>query len=275
MKTSIKGLLLGLCLGLPPAAHADSAVTTTDISADAGHTGQGRSVYEVQPWVDGPVLGAAALGASVPLFFQSRLVHKQCPCDPADVNSFDRPVIHDHSNAAAWTSHFVVALAIATPIVLDYKDLGWSKSFGEDMVVFTEVLSIDSSLSNLARYTVQRPRPEAYRQSPAPGDSGTFLSFYSGHAASTFAALSAASMTYGYRYGHRLWPWLATGGIGLGEAYLRSAAGKHFYTDNIVGILVGTTVGTVVPMLHKRHGPSSVMLVPEDHGAQLVWRKTF
>jgi hypothetical protein len=252
---------------------ADDLTEAVTIAPESRVPARGLSVYEIRPWVDGPVLGVAALGATVPILFQSKIVHKQCPCDPNEVNSFDRPVISNHSDLAAWTSHFTVALAIATPIFLDYKDLGWSESFKEDLIVYAEVLSIDSSINNLARYTVQRPRPEAYRTPPT--DSGSFISFDSGHVASTFAALSAASMTYGYRYGHRAWPWVITGVVGLSEAYMRSAAGKHFYTDDIVGMVVGTTVGTVVPMLHKRQRSYSVTLVPVNDGARFAWSREF
>jgi hypothetical protein len=234
-----------------------------------------KSVYDIRPWVDGPVLGISALGASVPIFFQRELIHQHCPCDPNDVNRFDRPVIHMHSSAAAWASHFFVAGAIAVPLYADYKDVGWSRTYADDFIVYAEVLAINSSVNNLARYTVQRARPEAYRLPPDQIDTGTFLSFYSGHAASTVAALSAASMTYNYRYGPHVWPWVVTGTAGVTEAALRTMAGKHFYTDNIVGLAVGTTIGTVVPWLHHRKGPSTVLLLPSQDGAQFVWQRRF
>jgi len=234
------------------------------------------SVYEIKPWVDGPLLGAAALGATIPILMQDQIVTRQCsPCDPGEVNRFDRHVIAHHSVAASWVSHFTVTAAIAVPLYLDYKDLGWNQTLAEDFIVYAEVLAINSSLSNLARYTTQRPRPSAYRRTPNPDDTGAFLSFYSGHAASAIAALSAASMTYGYRYGHRVWPWVVTGSVGIIEAGLRSAAGKHFHTDNIVGLIMGTAVGTLVPMMHKRHAALPVTLVPANRGAELVWRHDF
>jgi hypothetical protein len=235
-----------------------------------------KSVYVIRPWVDGPILGIAALGATVPLFFEEQMVHKRSPGDPNGVNSFDRPVISYHNVPAAWASHVTVALAIGTPLFLDLHDLGLSKPFGEDFMVFVEVLSIDTSINNAVRYSVQRPRPETYRIQPTPTDPGSYLSFHAGHVASTFAALSAASMTYGYRYGHNAWPWVVTGLVGVSEGVMRSAAGKHFYTDDIVGMLVGTSVGIVVPMLHhRRASDTSLTLVPENHGAQLVWKRTF
>jgi len=232
------------------------------------------SVYSIHPKIDGPVLAVSALGATVPIFLQNKIVHRQCPCDGSEVNSFDRPVIANHSVAANWASHFVVSMAIATPIYVDYRHVGYSQPFKEDMMVYAEVLSIDTSINNLFRYSVQRPRPEAYRTQAT--DTGSFLSFDAGHVANTVAALSAASMTYNYRHGPSPWPWVLTGTVGLSEAALRSAAGKHFYTDDILGIAVGSTVGILVPLLHHRSkAESSVMLVPDNKGAQLVWHRVF
>ena len=234
-----------------------------------------RSVYEVNPWVDGPVLGVAALGATVPIALQSRIVHRHSPGDPGDVNAFDRNVIGNHSTVAAYASHVTVAMAIAAPIFLDYRDLGWSSAYKEDLVVFAEVLSVDTSINNLFRYSVQRPRPEAYTKNPPPTDPGSYLSFDAGHVANTVAALTAASMTYRYRYGPSVWPWAITGVVGVSEAYMRSAAGKHFYTDDVLGIAVGATVGSVIPMLHHRNIPLAVSVVPEPQGAMVVWHRTF
>ena len=144
-------------------------------------------------------------------------------------------------------------------------------------MVFIEVLSINTSVSHIARYGVQRARPVAYEANPPETRAGEFLSFYSGHVASVFAGLSAASMTYGYRYGHKVWPWLVTAGVGLGESALRVAAGRHFYTDVIVGAVLGTAVGTLVPYFHRRYRGSSLSLVPtlDEPGVQLIWRKKF
>src|SRR4051812_3514194 len=77
------------------------------------------SVYRVQPSIDFPILGLAALGAVGPLFFEPQLIRRKCPCDPRDVNSFDRPVIGNHNETAGTLSHFTVALSVIIPLGLD------------------------------------------------------------------------------------------------------------------------------------------------------------
>ena len=190
----------------------------------------------------------------------------------------DRPVIQYHSAMARTTGDILVGMAIGIPALFDGMDIGFkSQAFKEDFVVYAEVLSVDSAISNAFRYTTQRPRPDAYRASPTPSQPGGFASFYSGHTASTFAALSAASMTYNLRYGPHVWPWLVTAGVGLGEGATRILSGRHFYTDVAAGMVAGTAIGTVIPYLHERNKRSTVQITPEfsPDSIQLVFKKDF
>lgn len=235
------------------------------------------SVYRIVPEIDGPVLAVATLGASVPLFFERQLVHERCVCRRDDVNPVDRWVVGNDSAAAGLASHLLVGAALAAPVVWEQRDLGWTKPFLEDMVVYAEVLAINSALGNIARYGAGRARPDAYLKPQPVTRSSEFESFYSGHTANIVAGLSAASMTYGYRYGPHLWPWLLTAGAGAAEGGLRIAAGRHFLTDVLTGAAVGAAVGTIVPWLHHRARETTWGLHPEvsKDGALLVFAKRF
>ncbi|OGR91816.1 MAG: hypothetical protein A2992_08975, partial [Elusimicrobia bacterium RIFCSPLOWO2_01_FULL_59_12] len=213
-----------------------------------------------------------------PLVFEAQIIKKQCPCDSGEVNRIDRPVIRYHSPVAQTAGDITVALALAVPPVLDGMDLGFkNKAFVEDLVVYAEVLAVNSAISNAFRYTTQRPRPDAYRLSPTPSQPGGFASFYSGHTASVFAALSAASMTYNLRYGPHVWPWIVTAGVGLGESATRVFSGRHFYSDVAVGALAGTAIGTLIPYLHKRNKDLTVRITPliSSESVQLVYQRGF
>jgi membrane-associated phospholipid phosphatase len=264
MSRSSGRLILLLLLVCPPIALA------------AGPAAQ--SVYEIHPWWDGPIIGVAALGAALPVVYESKIIHKQCPCDSGDVNSLDRPVIQYHSQAAQSAGDITVAAALVAVPVLDGLDIGFAnKTYVEDMVVYAEVLSVNSAVSNAFRYSTQRPRPSAYRNSPAPSKPGEFASFYSGHTSSVFAGLSAASMTYNLRHGPHLWPWIVTGVIGLGEASTRVLGGRHFYTDVATGMVAGTAIGTLIPYLHRRNAHATVSITPvvSDDSFQLVFGRSF
>jgi len=255
-------MVLGYCLPL----RAETPPSAAD------------SVYRVTLDIDGPVIGIAALGAALPVIYEPQIIKKQCPCDSGEVNSLDRPVIQYHSALARTAGDVTVALALVAPPILDGLDLGFKdQAFKEDLVVYAEVLSVNSAISNVFRYTTQRPRPEAYRVSPTPSQPGEFASFYSGHTSSVFAGLSAAAMTYNLRYGPHVWPWLVTAGVGLGEASTRILAGRHFYTDVAAGLVAGTAIGTVIPYLHERNKHSTVRITPEfsTDSVQLVFHRDF
>jgi len=250
-----------------PTMHVEQQPVATDLS-----------VYRIHPVIDGSVIGVAALGALLPLIYEPKIIKKNCPCDSGNVNWFDRPVIQYHSPVARTAGDITVGLAIAVPPLLDGMDLGFKdQAFKEDFVVYAEVLAVDSAISNAFRYTIQRPRPDAYRVSPMSSQPGEFTSFYSGHVASTFAALSAASMTYNLRYGPHVWPWLITAGVGLGEGATRILAGRHFYTDVVAGMAAGTAIGIGIPYLHERNKHSTVSITPQisPDSAQLVFQRSF
>jgi membrane-associated phospholipid phosphatase len=213
------------------------------------------SVYQVRPVTDAIVTTAAFVGYTAPLLLQDGVVDTRCPCDRGEVNALDRGVIGNSSVTAARVSDATVALAIVVPVTLDAWVLGWSKPLLEDAVVFAQTMFINGSLVNATKLIVQRPRPATYAGAPGyVDDSEGYLSFYSGHASSAFAALGAMSMTVGYRYGSWVLPWIVTGLVGTSVAVERVVAGRHFYTDVGTGALAGLALGIAVPWLHRRGG---------------------
>ncbi len=161
------------------------------------------------------------------------------------------------------------------PLAIDLLAVGANEVWVEDAVVFSEVLALNGALVTLAKYTVQRPLPRVYAgQDPALARSpGGYRSFYSGHTSITFAALFATAYTIDARYGQGAWPWIGATAIGTAVAVERVAAGRHFYTDVMVGAVAGSAFGIVVPWLHERkdHGGPSVSIAPTDGGAMLAW----
>ena len=109
--------------------------------------------------------------------------------------------------------------------------------------------------------TVQRPRPCSYQPerryreglSCSPTDDDAYLSFFSGHTATT-AALSATATYMAFREddGGSRGAFTLAGGLALTGfvAAERMRAGKHFPTDVLTGAAVGAAVGVLVPHLH-------------------------
>jgi membrane-associated phospholipid phosphatase len=235
------------------------------------------SVYEIHPWIDGPVSVTAALGAGVPIFFENQLIQKSAFLNRDDLPGIDRSAAGNHNSAVGFGSHLVVGAALVAPVIYDYTDVGWNRVYLEDMVVYTQTLAIQSAIANLARFGTKRARPDAYGM-PQPVDQAQeFESFYSGHTASMFAGLTAMSITYTYRHGPSPWPWVITVVSGFGQGAMRVIAGRHFPTDVLAGAAVGGAIGTLVPVLHHRSRNSDVSVLPSfgADNAGLVFQKKF
>jgi membrane-associated phospholipid phosphatase len=249
------------------------------VRADPPRGEPAPSIYRIDLAWDIPVSVAAAAGILVPYVLTDRLIQPHCPCSPSEVPGFDRWVIGYASDAADTVSTVTAGLALIGPVALDFADVGPSPPFLEDSVVFAETLLVNGALVTAAKYTVQRPIPRVYSPgSPAYVNSPSdYRSFYSGHTSTTFAALTAASMTWTLRHGATWWPWVLTGVVGTSVAVERLLAGRHFPSDVLVGAAAGTLVGLAVPWLHARArlGPGNVELEPLPGGAMLAWGGRF
>lgn len=235
------------------------------------------SVYKISPLWDGTVLGVSLLGVIVPYADASALIHPRCPCDPNEVNGFDRSVIGNHDKVADSVSDATAAVALLGPPVAELALLGVHRETLEDLTVEGEAIAVAGALVTLAKYTVQRPLPLVYAgQAPdLIGKPGGYRSFYSGHTTLTFAALMAASTTWTLRRGPSVWPWIASTAVGASVMAERVAAGRHFYTDVLVGAATGVGVGLLVPWLHERKGAGQLVVLPREGGAEVGWAAAF
>src|SRR5579871_56238 len=210
------------------------------------------AIFNVSLPIDGAIIAVSAAGIIVPYALTSRLIHPSCPCSAASVNSFDRGVIGNASDAADWVSNVTVGLAIVAPPVADWLALRRPRPFLDDLVVFTESLTVNGALVTMVKYIVQRPIPRVYSDPALVDDPHSYRSFYSGHTSLAMAALSTTSVVLDVRYGLTWEPWAVTALIGASVGAERVWAGYHFYTDVLVGAAAGTLVGTLVAVAHLR-----------------------
>ena len=100
------------------------------------------------------------------------------------------------------------------------------------------------------------------------------MSFPSGHASlAAAAAVSAVRMLTlsGSTRSQRVWGWVGAALAAGGVAALRVGAGKHHPTDVVAGLLLGGSIGWLVPTLHLER--SDLLVVPTGSGValRLTW----
>jgi membrane-associated phospholipid phosphatase len=205
---------------------------------------------------DGAITGAAVIGASLASLIPvdtTRVWQRQLlPLDAGLEGKF--------SQRAAATSDTLAAVDVLTPLgLLVGQGNGFNAANDRRLLVYDEVLAVSIFLNSVTKYIVGRPRPYVYSDDPelkAYADSegkDSHLSFYSGHASITFAASVAGTYLFAQASNDkatRAGVWGFELALATATARLRTRAGKHFYSDVIVGAIVGAGVGYLIPRLH-------------------------
>jgi membrane-associated phospholipid phosphatase len=156
-----------------------------------------------------------------------------------------------------------------------------------DVLIILESMTLALNLNQATKAVVGRERPFVHAlpadqraHTSSPSDNNT--SFYSGHTTRAFS-LAVATGTVASLRGYRWAPWIWAAGLTVATSigYLRIAADKHYFTDVLVGAVMGSAFGFGVPYLfHGRvaqdAGPSSsrltLALPCSNHHAMLLAR---
>jgi membrane-associated phospholipid phosphatase len=216
--------------------------------------------------LDGSITGAAVVGtvlvSLMPIDTSTRWRTQLLP--------WDRRLEGRTSASAAKTSDILATVDVLMPLGLLLGQSGMNEAYGKRALLYGETVMVSLLANGVTKYLVARPRPYVYSDDPRVQDyaraqgKDSHLSFYSGHASTTFAASVAGAYLFAQNTTDRraratVWGFeLALAGA---TANLRTRAGKHFYSDVIVGALVGATLGYAVPRLH---GGPRVELSPAE-----------
>ena len=197
------------------------------------------------------------------------------PLDPAGINGLDRLFLSPYRYGSDLASQFTVYTTILLPAgFLFSREI----RAGVLILMYAETLLLTSGLTQSVKTFLPRYRPYAYDPDAPPSlwqSRDSARSFFSGHSSQAFAAASLTSTLHRKLYpGHRrsLLVDLSAYGLASLTAVLRITAGKHFLTDVLVGALIGTAVGRLVPRWHERtDGPVPVILPHPEGGVLLRW----
>ncbi len=234
------GVLGGLWLDAPPAAAQDDGPT-----------------YALRLDVDLPALGLAAALASIPLV-RSEISPPWCApqCNPDSVNAFDRPVAGIYRPTWSRVSDVAVGALVATDVIALVADEGIANTLN-DAVVLAQAILGSEGLAAWTSHAVRRPRPYLYGDAAPIGertDPYGAVSFFSSHTTTAFAAAVTLHQTLLRRHPTSPVPNIVLGST-LAVAALvgtgRVLSGNHFPSDVLVGAVVGSSAGVLVPALHR------------------------
>src|SRR5215468_6413967 len=213
--------------------------------------------------VDGAIILGAVAASLAPMALPLR---NRPMWDTQLFGELDGAVCNQFSRPAAELSDLTLIAAIAAPAAY-LTGATIDDAVGDRLVIYGEALAVDLALAQVAKYVVHRPRPylynhgrEAVQYAAAAGDDG-WHSFYSSHAAMSFGAavagayLLSASNANPYA---RAAAWATGFTMATATSNLRVRAGLHFYSDVILGGLIGSAVGYAVPALHAQGKPYAV-----------------
>ncbi len=225
-----------------------------ELTRTTASTAEPRDLSEKQPaiyYVSHGVVAGAGIASSA-------LLYGFAPTSPPRAGtwfSFDAPVERNFSPTAISLSDGLLLASVLVPVAAQAGAGG--VQFGNSMLVYGESLSLSVWLNSAVKYAVRRARPYTHNPSPvveklmAGHRRDENLSFYSGHASSAFTALVAGGLVFSSTHEgdederHAFWAVQAT--LAASTAHLRVRAGKHYYSDVVVGAAVGAGLGVLVP----------------------------
>lgn len=230
------------------------------LNTNAQDSTQRKSVYKFRLAVDIPI-GAIITGTGIGGLILGK---KKKPLTydivnglhATDVNKFDRYAIYQHSKPAAIASDVFQYTAMVSPAFL-FIDKDIRRDWKTVLPIWVETFAIASTLTLFTKEIVQRKRPYVYSDVPNGNKiaKNATASFFSGHTCITAASTFFIAMVYTDYHPTSKWKPLIWTGAALIPALTgltRVKAGKHYWTDVMVGYAVGALVGTLTPYLHRR-----------------------
>jgi membrane-associated phospholipid phosphatase len=193
--------------------------------------------------------------------------------DSSDINGLDRFATGLWNPTADKVSDvfnnilLLTPAAILIPELVHIKDRYRWQNLLHLGLMYTEVYFLTMGFTNFIQSVVQRTRPYLYNSNLSieerlelAQDLGAYQSFFSGHTSAAFAAAVFLSKVVTDIHGRTpltVATWITSLSMATTVAGLRIASGKHYFTDVLAGAVIGSGLGLLVPLLHKKRGNDS------------------
>lgn len=176
--------------------------------------------------------------------------------DPQHVNRFDRSATHHFDEKWSKVGDYCFYGSMPLPLVL-LVDKKMRNDFPRIILLYLETMGITGVPYVTAVHFGDRYRPYAYNIN-APLDfrmrGGARNSFYAGHPAlvATSTFFMASTICYYHPESKVKWLYYTIAGAATATtAIARYKGGRHFPSDLILGVTMGTLAGNLIPYIHK------------------------
>lgn len=218
------------------------------------------SVYKIKPWIDIPatlVLDGLSLNGMRVIYGREPLTETEVlALDKNSINRFDRPIADNYSESAKSTSDLFFYGSMPLPLFL-MLDPAIRKDGLKVGLLFLETMGAIGTVYTTSAMIANRYRPYAYNPNvdlDTRRRGGARNSFFAGHPAVVATSTFFMAKVYSDYHPNMKHKWILftiAGTAAATTAYLRVKAGQHFTTDAIIGVVVGSLTGVLVPHLHK------------------------
>ena len=214
--------------------------------------------FSLSPLTDGIIIGTELALLSTDFLLEHKILENppyQGEIFSKDnINSLDRFFMQPYSKTFDDIGTITQFASLLTPAVLMAAPMEEWCTIG---TMYAESVFLSYGLKELAKNLVNRPRLYMYFEGApekdiAEGDWNK--SFFSGHTTLSFTGATFASYVFSKYFPDSKWKLpVIVGSYGLATttAILRMKSGNHFLSDVLVGAVVGSLSGFLVPYLHS------------------------
>lgn len=243
-----------------------------------------QSPYKTSWEKDGAILGSniavAFLGSSLESKITPLSIQEIETLSRNKVNIFDRSATYNWSKKISSVSDVCVITVALSPVSL-FLSKEIRKDFQTVGTMYLETMLLAAFLPSIAKGSAERIRPFVYNENAPLNDKLDIeakKSFFSGHTTVAFASAVFLSTVYGEyfpdsRYKNYIW----AGSIFTASltGFLRYEAGAHFPTDVLVGAVVGSAVGYLIPYLHRSNASTADVYPSLNNSTGLTFHYVF
>lgn len=187
------------------------------------------------------IVGALGVGFIPNIFGINDGLPTCAPCDPATLPGIDRWAVS--TERPEWD--LVADVGILVLAGASWYDLSTLPDGNADVAASIEATAWTFGVNQLAKAIIDRNRPVLYSEDAVEHRESvnSHRSMYSAHASTAFAMGTSYFLSMDDKDGlSRTWPLISAAAV----AGLRLAAAKHFPTDILVGVALGTVTAIVI-----------------------------